>query len=62
LILIAKRKGSAIAIGHPHPETVSVLRNQLDKLDEHGVRLVSLKEMLEQQQIQGNKPGRLTLK
>jgi polysaccharide deacetylase 2 family uncharacterized protein YibQ len=62
LIQIAKRKGSAIAIGHPHPETVSVLRNQLDKLDEHGVRLVSLKEMLEQQQVQGNKPGRLTLK
>jgi polysaccharide deacetylase 2 family uncharacterized protein YibQ len=62
LIQIAKRKGSAIAIGHPHPETVAVLQDQLDKLDKHGVRLVSLKEMLDQQQGDDNKPGRLSQK
>jgi len=50
LIKVAKRRGHAIAIGHPHPETIEVLRNKLQRLDEYGVHLISLREMVGQQQ------------
>lgn len=46
LIKIAKRKGSAIAIGHPHAETISVLADKLKYLDRYGVKLISLKKMI----------------
>ena len=36
----AKRDGFAIAIGHPHAETISVLRQELPRLQERGVQLV----------------------
>jgi len=46
LVRVARRKGSAVAIGHPHPETIEVLTANLGKLQEFGVRLISVKEML----------------
>jgi uncharacterized protein len=46
LITIAKRNGSAIAIGHPHPETIEVLGKILKKLDDYGVSLISLVDMM----------------
>ncbi|NIQ14550.1 MAG: divergent polysaccharide deacetylase family protein, partial [Candidatus Dadabacteria bacterium] len=43
---IAKINGSAIAIGHPHPETIDVLKHNLEHLSEYGVSLISISEML----------------
>lgn len=49
LIKDARRKGFAVAIGHPHPETISVLADKLKSLDEYGVRLISLKKMVSEE-------------
>jgi hypothetical protein len=46
LIDIARRKGSAIAIGHPYPVTTDVLAGLIPQLEDNRVRLVSLKDML----------------
>ncbi|MEX2353386.1 MAG: divergent polysaccharide deacetylase family protein [Gammaproteobacteria bacterium] len=49
LIRIAKRRGFAIAIGHPHPETIEILADNLNRLDEFGVRMISLQDLVNQQ-------------
>ncbi|UXI01460.1 divergent polysaccharide deacetylase family protein [Photobacterium sp. TY1-4] len=41
----AQRDGYAIAIGHPYPETLSTLAEQLPTLAGHNVRLVRLSEL-----------------
>jgi len=46
LIDVARRNGHAIAIGHPHAQTLQVLANRLSSLKEYGVILVSLKRMV----------------
>lgn len=46
LIKIARRRGAAIAIGHPHPETLSVLSRNLQLLETTGVKLISPRLML----------------
>ncbi len=42
----AKRTGTALAIGHPYKNTITVLEEMLPQLDELGVRLVSVSEMI----------------
>lgn len=49
LIRLAHRQGMAVAIGHPHPRTLKVLEDQLQKLDEQGVELVPITTLVEQQ-------------
>lgn len=50
-IQIAKKKGHAIAIGHPHPTTLSFLKQNLKKLAANGIELVPISKLLE---LRGN--------
>ena len=43
---IARAKGTAIVIGHPHPETLAALRIWTDHIDARGFRLLPLKDVL----------------
>ncbi len=47
LVAIARDHGSALAIGHPYPETLEVLERRLPALASSGVELVSLSKLLE---------------
>ena len=46
LIKRAKRRGKAIAIGHPNRETIAVLERRLPALAELGIELVPVSELL----------------
>ena len=46
LLKIAKRRGTALAIGHPHPQTIAILADAIPRLDEFGVRLISIAGMV----------------
>ena len=46
LIRIARRRGHAVAIGHPHPATLQVLRQWLPRLAFYRIRLVPLGTLL----------------
>ena len=43
---ITKKNGYAIAIAHPHPTTLAFLKQNLDKLAEHGIELVPVSKLL----------------
>ena len=46
LIKIAKQQGYALAIGHPHQATLSVLEQELLKLNNQEVQIVSVSELI----------------
>ncbi|MEO8348912.1 MAG: divergent polysaccharide deacetylase family protein [Acidobacteriota bacterium] len=46
LLARARKDGSALAIGHPYPETMAMLERELPKLQERGVELVRVKTLL----------------
>ena len=46
LIKVAKRKGYALGIGHPHASTIEVLAQELQNIERHGVKFISLKTLL----------------
>ena len=47
LISQAKLTGSAIGIGHPHPETIAALKELLPDLEQQGVKLIPISEMIQ---------------
>ncbi len=50
LIQRARRNGTALAIGHPYPATLTTLEQWLPVLQEQGVRLVPVSELIELRQ------------
>jgi polysaccharide deacetylase 2 family uncharacterized protein YibQ len=49
-VATAKSRGSAVAIGHPHEATVNALKQLLPTLDERGVSLAPVTEVLKRRQ------------
>lgn len=47
LIHIAQKEGQALAIAHPRINTLKILREELGQLNNYGVRLVSVSELME---------------
>lgn len=49
LIETARRSGYAIGIAHPHPRTIEFIRNNIGQLEQHGIELVPVSAIIEQQ-------------
>lgn len=47
LVSIAKKRGKAIAIGHPYPETIEALRQSVPELEKNGIEVVKLSDLVE---------------
>ncbi len=53
----AHRRGHAIGIGHPYPETMAVLNQMLPTLEAQGIRLISASEMINLQKGESSWPA-----
>jgi polysaccharide deacetylase 2 family uncharacterized protein YibQ len=56
-IALAKRRGQAIVIGHPYPETIEYLQNVIPLLDSAGIELVPVSRLLNRPQMAKAKPA-----
>lgn len=52
LLDTAQKQGSAVAIGHPYPETLAVLAQRLPELEGLGVKLVTVSELIQRQRTE----------
>lgn len=51
LLKLARMHGTAVAIGHPHPDTLAVLEKEIPRLARMNIRLVSVKTLIKLQNI-----------
>ena len=49
LLALARKNGSALAIGHPYPETLALLKSELPRLQAQGIRLVAPSALIREQ-------------
>lgn len=49
LLKLARKNGIALAIGHPYPETLAILEEELPKLAEKGIKLLPVSSLLERE-------------
>jgi polysaccharide deacetylase 2 family uncharacterized protein YibQ len=47
LLVMARREGAALGIGHPYPETLDVLVDELTRLGEYNIQLVPVSRLIE---------------
>lgn len=52
LVEMARRDGTALGIGHPHPGTLEVLREELAGLETQGIRLLPVSGLIDRQSMQ----------
>ena len=50
LVRLARSQGTALAIGHPYPETLAMLEKEIPKLTQQGLKLVPVGALIEMQQ------------
>jgi len=51
LLSLAKKNGHAVAIGHPHPETLTVLREMLPQLAAENIKVVPVSSQMKAAQV-----------
>jgi len=49
LLKLARKQGYAVAIGHPYPTTMRVLKQELAKLPASGIRLIPVSQIVQMQ-------------
>jgi len=54
LLMLAREKGSAVAIAHPYPVTLSFLERELPALSEQGYQLVPISSLLTKAKVENN--------
>ncbi len=51
LITLAKRNGTAVAIGHPYPETIAFLERKLPTLRQRGIELIKTSKVIKRKHL-----------
>ena len=51
LVKLARKQGTAVAIGHPYPDTLDVLEEKIPQLKAAGIQLIPVSQLIHQQYL-----------